>query len=90
MAICTYFRPSSMNSEQYQDISRRLEAAGVGAPTGRMYHICFGEGNGLQVFSVWDSQEAFDAFGQKLMPIFAEVGVVGEPMVEKVENIIVG
>jgi hypothetical protein len=27
------------------------------------------------VFDVWDSQESFDAFGQALMPILAEIGI---------------
>lgn len=42
----------------------------------------FGPPEALMVFDIWDSPEAFEAFGVTLMPILAEVGVdPGEPMV---------
>lgn len=91
MAVGTYFNPPSMNAEQYEDAIRRLEAAGAGSPKGRLYHVCFGSGNKLQVFDVWDSQESFDAFGQVLMPLLAEIGLdPGTPMIEPVHNTISG
>jgi hypothetical protein len=91
LAIGVYFNPPSMNAEQYNDAIGRLEQAGVGAPRGRMYHVCFGSGNNLQVFDVWDSQESFDAFGQVLMPILSEIGLdPGNPMIEPVQNTIQG
>jgi len=38
---------------------------------------------------VWDSQEQLDAFGARLMPILAELGInPGEPEVVEVHNII--
>ena len=41
------------------------------------------------VYDVWDSQEDFDAFGQTLMPILAELGVdPGQPDVMPVHNIV--
>lgn len=41
------------------------------------------------VFDTWDSQESFDAFGQTMMPILAELGVdPGEPSVMPVHNIV--
>src|SRR5438093_5830071 len=42
---------------------------------GILVHIA-GEGpNGFRVVDVWESQEAVDAFGEKLGPILAEVGI---------------
>ena len=74
-----------MNAQQYDETIRRLQAAGAGAPRGRLYHVCFGEANKLQVFDVWDSQESFDAFGKVLMPILTEIGLdPGQPMIEPV------
>jgi len=41
---------------------------------------CAGEGpNGFRVVDVWESQEAVDAFGEKLGPILAEVGITDPP-----------
>ena len=44
-----------------------------------MLHTCFREGNGLAVFDVWETQEAFEALGSKLMPIIQEMGVEMSP-----------
>ncbi len=89
MAIGIYFNPESMDAASYDEVIRRLEAAGAGKPAGRLYHVCFGSGSKLQVFDVWDSQESFDKFGATLMPILREVGLdPGQPMVEPVHNTI--
>ena len=91
MALGIYFPMESMSTEQYDDVVRRLEAAGAGPPPGRSYHCAFSGGSGLHVFDVWDSQESFDEFGQKLMPILGEVGVdPAEPQIAEVHNIITG
>ena len=91
MAISFYFAPESMSAEQYDDVTRRLAAAGQAAPAGRLYHVALSGGDGVQVFDVWDSQASFDAFGQTLMPILAEVGIdPGQPQVAEVHNIIAG
>lgn len=82
MAIAVYFHPKGMTLDTYYEIHRRLEAVGVGlrAQKGRLHHSCFGSDGDLMVYDIWESQEAFDAFGQKLMPIIAEVGAdVGQP-----------
>jgi hypothetical protein len=91
MALCIYFPVQGMSADKYDEVIRRLEAAGAGAPPGRSYHVSFEMGGGLQVVDVWDSREAFDAFGQTLMPILSELGIdPGEPAIGEVHNIIVG
>ncbi|MEA2217403.1 MAG: hypothetical protein QOJ35_29, partial [Solirubrobacteraceae bacterium] len=45
----------------------------------------------IQVFDIWESQEAFDAFGATLIPIMTAAGVdPGTPMVARVHNVIEG
>ena len=89
MAIGVYFPPESMTASQYDDVIRRLEAAGVGRPKGRLHHSCFGPDDNLMVYDVWDSQESLDAFAQTLMPIIQEVGVkAGQPDVLPIHNMI--
>ncbi len=91
MALGYYFASSSFSSEQYDEAIRRLDAAGAGAPAGRSYHCAFEGQGGIHVFDVWDSEEAFAAFGETLMPILTELGVdPGAPSVAKIHNIIVG
>ena len=91
MAITMIFTPPSMDARQYDEVIQRLENAGAGAPTGRLYHVCFGTGTSLRVVDVWESQEAFNAFGQTLLPILQQVGVdPGQPELTQVHNIIKG
>jgi hypothetical protein len=48
----------------------------AGAPEGAMkLHSCFGDDGQLQVFDVWESQEAFDAFLTYLGPVMEELGI---------------
>lgn len=91
MSLGFYFTPSSFTPEQYDDAIGRLEAAGAGAPAGRLYHVALETDGQIQVFDVWDSQESFDAFGATLVPIMAAVGSdPGQPQVASVHNVIEG
>jgi hypothetical protein len=71
MAVALLSTPASMTAEQYDRVIKQLEASGAGAPRGRRFHVCFGPGDHLMVFDVWDSMEEFRAFATTLMPILA-------------------
>lgn len=89
MAIGIYFHPDSMTSSQYDEAIKRLDAAGVGQPKGRLHHSCFGPDGHLMVYDVWESAEAFEAFGATLMPILAEIGLdPGQPDIMPIHNMI--
>jgi hypothetical protein len=91
MAIGIYFSPESFPVEKYDSTLKDLEAAGSGAPAGRLYHCAMESPGGVHVFDVWESQEAFEAFGATLRPILSAAGVdPGEPMITKVHNVIRG
>jgi hypothetical protein len=91
MALGIYFASKSFSVQQYDDAISRLEAAGAGSPAGRSFHCAFSGENGLDVFDVWESQEAFEKFGETLMPILGQLGAdPGEPMVAEIHNVIKG
>ena len=91
MAIGMYFGQGDFPASKYDEAIGRLEAAGAGAPDGRSYHVALEVDGKINVFDVWDSQEAFDAFGATLMPILTELGVdPGPPAAMSVHNVIVG
>jgi hypothetical protein len=91
MALGFYFTPSGFTPAKYDETAARLEAAGAGAPAGRLYHAALESDGLVQVFDVWESQEAFEAFGATLLPIMGELGVdPGQPQVAPVRNIIAG
>lgn len=91
MAIVIRFTSDGMDAAKYDEIISRLEAAGAGSPSGRLYHVCFGDPNNLRVSDIWDSMDNFQKFGETLMPILGEVGVdPGTPEVIEVHNTISG
>jgi hypothetical protein len=75
MSIVVRFSPESLTTGKHNEVLRRLEAADAWPPDGLDYHIVFGSEGNLLVSEVWDSQEQFEAFGETLMPILAEVGI---------------
>ena len=90
MALAFYFNPTTpMSSATYDEVMKKLDAAGAGSPKGRTHHSSFGPPDALMVYDVWESQEAFDAFGATLMPILGELGVdPGQPSVMQLHNIV--
>ena len=88
MAIAAYFHPKNMTLAQFNEIHQRLEKAGAEPDPHRLHHSCFGEDGDLMVYDIWDSPESFQAFGQVLMPILAEVGVdPGQPAVMPIRKL---
>ena len=72
--IAVYIVTKNMTREQHTKGRDRLRE--VGAPEGAMkLHSCFGEDGQLQVFDVWESQEAFDKFLTYLGPVMEELGI---------------
>ena len=92
MALGFYFQPSWFTRDRYDEAIRQLDAAGAGSPEGRTFHVALESDDGaIHVFDIWESQEAFEAFGPTLMPILGGLGVdPGQPMVERVHNVIEG
>lgn len=91
MALAFYFAPTTpMTAQKYDECIVALKKAGHAHPAGRLYHSAFGTGESLQIFDVWTSQEAFERFGQVLMPIMAQIGLESvPPAVMSVHNVIV-
>jgi hypothetical protein len=54
-----------------------------------VYHSCFGAGDSMMVYDVWESEEAFNAFGATLMPILESMALdPGTPDVMPIHNVI--
>ena len=89
MSIVVRFTPTGLTAEQYDRTIRLLEEREAFPPDGLDYHVCFGSDGNLVVSEIWDSQEQFEAFGARLMPILTEVGIQfsGAPQSFEVHNI---
>jgi hypothetical protein len=90
MSIVVRFNPTNLTKEKYDESVRRLEEAGSWPPDGLEYHVFFGPEENLHVSEIWDSQEQLAAFGERMMPILADVGIEfsGAPDIFEVHNTI--
>jgi hypothetical protein len=89
VSVLIRFSPPSLKADQYDEAVRRLTEDGVFPAEGLDYEICYGSDGNLKVSQVWDTQEQLEAFGARLQPILADLGInPGEPEMLEVHNII--
>lgn len=89
--LARFVAAPSVTTEQYDESVRRLEASeSPWPPDGLEYHVAFTSGGSLRVSEIWDTGEQLEAFGQRLMPLLAEMGIelAGEPEIIEVHNIV--
>ena len=91
MSFVLTFAPSGFTAAKYDEVIKKLDAAGAAAPKGRRYHVSYGDPNSLHVTDTWDSMEDFQAFGATLLPILQSLDFdPGQPNPVEVHNIIIG
>src|SRR6476659_215651 len=79
----------SVTTEQYDETIRQLEKSGDWLPEGLEYHVAFKSDGKFRVSEIWDSQEQFEAFGERLMPVLKDVGIeAGKPELLEIHNIV--
>lgn len=89
MSVLVRFTPTSLSAAQYDETIRKLEETGDFPADGLDYHVCFGTDGALNVSEIWDSREQFEAFGERLMPVLADVGIEpGEPAMIDIHRVI--
>ena len=80
--------------EQYEQVAERLTGGrGLNQPSdwpvgGLLSHAAGPTDSGWRVVDVWESEEAFQRFGEVIGPILQEVGLPGEPQILKVHNFV--
>lgn len=79
MSILVRHQPRNLTREKYDEVSRRMEEAGDWPPDGLDLHVLFGSEGSMRVSEIWDSEEQFQAFGERLFPVLSEVGVEADP-----------
>ena len=89
MSIVVRYQPTGLTRGKYDDVSRRMEEAGDWPPDGLDIHVLFGSEGELRVSEIWDSEEQFRAFSERILPVLNDVGVqiAGEPEVFQVHEL---
>jgi hypothetical protein len=91
MSVGFYFALKGLTPDKYDEAVRQLAAAGAGAPKGRISHVALETNGEIQVFDIWESQEALEAFGTALFPVLTGLGVEPvAPSASRVHNVIAG
>ena len=91
MAIIAFFDKTNISQQQYDQVAQELEAQGLEAPDGRLYHVAWNTAQGTSVLEVWESEGKMGKFAESLMPIIAGVGATPpEPQIAPAHNIIKG
>ena len=72
--IAIYITTENMTAAKHAEGRKRLREAGAPEDTMKL-HSVFGEEGKLQVFDIWESQEAFDTFLGFLRPILEELDI---------------
>lgn len=88
--ILIQFTFPNMGKEVYDKVVKDLAAAGHGNIPERLYHATAPIGKDWHVTDVWESEEAFNKFGEIMVPILEKNGGTPvPPKVMQVYNIIV-
>jgi hypothetical protein len=90
MAISAHFRHRGFTPEKYDEAIRRLDASGEDQPPGRLHHVAVEADGEIEVFDIWDSQEALEKWGPVgFVPVLLDLGVeLHAPTIHPVRNVI--
>ena len=86
MAVVAVFQGPTVTQAKYEESVRRLTGgkprmgnASDWPVKGLLVHIAGQGPKGFRIVDVWESEESFKRFGEKLVPILKELGMEGEP-----------
>jgi hypothetical protein len=85
MPIVAIFQSPTLTQAKYEESVRRLtgrprmEKPADWPVEGLLVHVAGQGPTGFRVVDVWQSEETFQRFGERLMPILKAVGVEGQP-----------
>jgi hypothetical protein len=88
MPVVVVFQAPQFTRERYEqtvlkisDGKSRVESPADWPVEGLLAHAAGESQSGFRVVDVWESEEAFARFGERLGPVLEELGVEGEPEV---------
>jgi hypothetical protein len=79
--VIAQFNFPGMTAKQYDQAWVELRAVGQSNPKGLLHHFGGQQGNNWVVVDIWESVEAFNKYGETLLPILAKLGVAKIPPV---------
>ncbi|MGW7055853.1 hypothetical protein [Streptomyces sp. NPDC054887] len=88
MAIFVQAEMDGVTTEQYDRLNAKLQSLPGNPFEGCLSHVAVPTGSGLQIFDLWESEEAMRRFQEVIMPVASDVGVPqsGMPKTSQVHN----
>ncbi|MEU5163692.1 hypothetical protein AB0G74_29335 [Streptomyces sp. NPDC020875] len=74
MAIYMHAELPGVTTEQYEELNAALAALPGNAFEGVLAHVCVAGDTGLDVYDLWESREAMDAFMARMAPVARGLG----------------
>ena len=96
MAVMVVHHGATLTQEKYDEACRRLlngtkdrlESLSDWPADGIVSHVAGQGPDGFYVADIWESEEAFGRFAEKLGPVMQELGVEEQPLVFPAHNAI--
>lgn len=74
----TIFMKASLpgvTTDQYDALNAELQSLPGDTFAGCLSHVCVATDSGIEVYDLWESQEAMDKFGAVIMPVAEKQGL---------------
>jgi hypothetical protein len=79
MAVAMQMHWPGITSDQYDAVMARL-GLDANPPVGGVLHVAVTTEDGLEVYEIWQTEQAFNSFLEnRLLPVVSELGIGGEP-----------
>lgn len=93
MPIVMVHDSPGVTQEQYEQVAARLsDGRGLTLSDwpveGILSHTAGPTGDGWRVIDVWESEEAFQRFGEVIGPVLQEIGYSGQPQICEVHHFV--
>ncbi|NUK24219.1 hypothetical protein [Streptomyces lunaelactis] len=89
MAIFMHATLPGITTDQYDTLNSELQALPGDTFAGCLSHVCVPSDSGLEIFDLWESEEAMDKFTTVMMPVAQGLGFPqtgGPPKIAQVHN----
>lgn len=88
--ITIVFEGAGVTAAQYDEACRLANCSQSNVPDGLIFHSAAPTETGWFVSDVWESEEKFNAFGERLGPALEKAGITAKPRIYKTHAIISG
>ena len=95
MSVIAVFQGPSLTRESYEESVRlltngrgKLESPSDWPVEGLLAHVAGDTGSGFRVVDVWESEEAFRRFAEKLAPVMQQIGIETEPEIYQTHTLV--